>query len=132
MIDNTERHRKMANRILIVDDAMIMRLRIREIAEQAGWEVVGEAETGQQAVELYSSLKPNLVTMDIVMPIMDGVEALRTIRKLDAQARVCMVSAVNQKEKLMECIRLGAIDFIVKPFDKTRLQTFFELQGRDS
>jgi len=122
----------MTNRVLIVDDAMIMRLRIREIAEQAGWEVVGEAATGQQAVDDYSTLKPTLVTMDIVMPSMDGVEALRAIRELDPQARVCMVSAVNQRDKLMECIQLGAIDFIVKPFDKTRLLTFFQLQGRNS
>ncbi len=122
----------MNNRILIVDDAMIMRLRIREIAEQAGWEVVGEAATGQQAIEMYTSLKPSLVTMDIVMPNLDGVEALRAIRSLDTKARICMVSALNQKEKLAECIQLGAIDFIVKPFDRARLQTFFERQGRQT
>lgn len=122
----------MNNRILIVDDAMIMRLRIREIAEQSGWEVVGEAATGQQAIEMYTSLKPGLVTMDIVMPNLDGVEALRAIRTLDTKARICMVSALNQKEKLAECIQLGAIDFIVKPFDKARLQTFFERQGRQA
>jgi two-component system chemotaxis response regulator CheY len=122
----------MNNRILIVDDAMIMRLRIREIAEQSGWEVVGEAATGQQAIEMYSSLKPGLVTMDIVMPNLDGVEALRAIRALDTKARICMISALNQKEKLAECIQLGAIDFIVKPFDKARLQSFFERQGRQA
>ena len=122
----------MNNRILIVDDAMIMRLRIREIAEQSGWEVVGEAANGQQAIEMYISLKPRLVTMDIVMPNLDGVEALRAIRSLDAKARICMVSALNQKEKLAECIQLGAIDFIVKPFDRARLQTFFERQGRQT
>ena len=122
----------MTNRVLIVDDAMIMRLRIREIAEQSGWEVVGEAATGQQAVEQYQGLTPDLVTMDIVMPTMDGVEALRMIRSIDPQARICMVSAVNQKEKLAECIQLGAVDFIVKPFDKSRLQSLFERQGRMS
>lgn len=122
----------MNNRILIVDDALIMRLRIREIAEQSGWEVVGEAATGQQAIEMYISLKPSLVTMDIVMPNLDGVEALRAIRSLDAKARICMVSALNQKEKLAECIQLGAIDFIVKPFDRAQLQTFFERQGRQT
>jgi two-component system chemotaxis response regulator CheY len=122
----------MNNRILIVDDAMIMRLRIREIAEQSGWEVVGEAATGQQAIEMYVLLKPSLVTMDIVMPNLDGVEALRAIRSLDAKARICMVSALNQKEKLAECIQLGAIDFIVKPFDRARLQSFFERQGRQT
>lgn len=119
----------MSNRVLIVDDAMIMRLRIREIAERSGWEVAGEAATGQQAVDSYQLLKPDLVTMDIVMPIMDGVEALRLIRSLDPKARICMVSAVNQKDKLAECIRFGAIDFVVKPFDKTRLQSLFEKQG---
>ena len=120
----------MSNRLLIVDDAMIMRLRIREIAIQSGWEVVGEAANGDEAVSLFRSLKPNLVTMDIVMPKLDGVEALRAIRDEDPSARVCMVSALNQREKLSECIRLGAIDFIVKPFDKARLASLFEKQGR--
>ncbi|MEI8213962.1 MAG: response regulator [Planctomycetota bacterium] len=120
----------MNNRLLIVDDAMIMRLRIREIAIQSGWEVVGEAKNGEQAIEMFRALKPDLVTMDIVMPSMDGVEALRAIRVEEPNAQVCMVSAVNQREKLAECIRLGAVDFIVKPFDKTRLASFFEKQGR--
>jgi len=120
----------MSNRLLIVDDAMIMRLRIREIAIQAGWQVVGEAASGNQAVEMFRSLKPDLVTMDIVMPSMDGVEALRTIREEEPTARVCMVSAVNQRDKLAECIRLGAIDFIVKPFEKVQLLSLFEKQGR--
>jgi two-component system chemotaxis response regulator CheY len=120
----------MSNKLLIVDDAMIMRLRIREIALQAGWEVVGEAANGNQAVEMFRNLKPDLVTMDIVMPSMDGVESLRAIRDYDPNARVCMVSAVNQREKLAECIRLGAIDFIVKPFEKTQLISLFEKQGR--
>lgn len=120
----------MSNKLLIVDDAMIMRLRIREIAMQAGWEVVGEAANGNQAVEMFRSLMPDLVTMDIVMPTMDGVEALRKIRAEEPSARVCMVSAVNQREKLAECIRLGAIDFIVKPFEKTQLISLFEKQGR--
>ncbi len=120
----------MSNRLLIVDDAMIMRLRIREIATQSGWEVVGEAASGEQAIEMFRSLKPDLVTMDIVMPQMDGVEALRVIREEEPNARVCMVSALNQREKLSDCIRLGAIDFIVKPFDKVRLTSLFEKQGR--
>ncbi len=120
----------MSNKLLIVDDAMIMRLRIREIAAQAGWEVVGEAANGNQAVDMFRRLKPDLVTMDIVMPSMDGVEALRAIREEFSNARICMVSAVNQREKLAECIRLGAIDFIVKPFDKSQLISLFEKQGR--
>lgn len=120
----------MSNTLLIVDDALIMRMRIREIAVSAGWEVVGEAANGTQAIELYRSLKPDLVTMDIVMPQMDGVEALRTIIQENPHARVCMVSAVNQREKLTECIKLGAIDFIVKPFEKTQLMSLFVKQGR--
>jgi two-component system, chemotaxis family, chemotaxis protein CheY len=121
---------EMSNRLLIVDDAMIMRLRIREIATQAGWEVVGEAADGNQAIEMFRRLKPDLVTMDIVMPSMDGVDALRAIREEAPDARVCMVSALNQREKLTECIRLGAIDFVVKPFDKSKLISLFEKQGR--
>jgi len=120
----------MKNKLLIVDDALIMRMRIREIALQAGWEVVGEATNGSQAVELFRELRPDLVTLDIVMPQMDGVEALRKIREVEPQARVCMVSAVNQKEKLAECIKLGAIDFIVKPFEMAQLESLFTKQGR--
>jgi two-component system chemotaxis response regulator CheY len=117
-------------RLLVVDDSQILRLRIKELALAAGWQIVGEAADGQAAVEAYKQLQPDLVTMDIVMPIMDGVEALRQIRQLDPKARVCMVSAVNQSEKLAECIRLGAIDFIVKPFDKALLLGLFDKQGR--
>ena len=110
-----------AGRLLVTDDALIMRMRIREIARAAGWEVVGEAGNGRECLELYSTLRPDLVTLDIVMPEMDGVEALRAIRTADPAARVVMVSALDQKSKLSECIRLGALDFLVKPFDKDRL-----------
>ena len=113
-------------RLLIVDDALFMRKRIREIAESAGWEIAGEAEDGEQAVALYQQEKPDLVTLDIVMPKLDGVSALKELMQHDPQARVVMVSAVNQKPKLAECIQAGAIDFIVKPFDKAMLREFFE------
>ena len=113
-------------RVLIVDDALIMRKRIREIAEAAGWQVAGEARDGEEAVALYQREQPDLVTLDIVMPKLDGVSALRQIIESDPQARVVMVSAVNQKGKLAECIQAGAIDFIVKPFEKTSLCGFFE------
>ena len=113
-------------RVLIVDDALIMRRRIREIAEEAGWQVAGEAKDGIEAVALYQQAKPDLVTLDIVMPKIDGVSALKQIIQHDPRARVVMVSAVNQKEKLAECIQAGAMDFIVKPFDKASLLTFFE------
>lgn len=112
----------MSKRLLIVDDAVIMRMRIREIARESGWTVVGEAANGQEAVARFRELSPDLVTLDIVMPIKDGVAALREIREEHPQARIVMVSAVDQREKLSECIRLGALDFVVKPFSKSSLQ----------
>ena len=121
----------MTKRLLIVDDAILMRMRIRDIAREAGWEIAGEAANGQEAVARYSELGPDLVTLDIVMPTMDGVEALREIRRVDPTARVVMVSAVDQREKLTECIRLGATDFIVKPFDKSSLREVFDRLNRD-
>ena len=105
-----------------------MRLRIREVAISCGWHVVGEATNGKQAIEMFRELQPDLVTMDIVMPEMDGVDSLRAIRELNSKARICMISAINQRDKLIECIRLGAVDFIVKPFDKSRLISLLEKQ----
>ena len=116
----------MPNRLLIVDDALIMRKRIKDIAEGAGWTVVGEAGNGEEALALYAQENPDLVTLDIVMPVMDGVTALKRLREADPMARVVMISAVDQRDKLTECIGSGAIDFIVKPFDTERLTGFFE------
>jgi two-component system chemotaxis response regulator CheY len=116
----------MAKRLLIVDDALIMRKRIKDIAEGVGWEVAGEAANGEEAVEMYRKESPDLVTLDIVMPKMDGVTALKHVLAADPQARVVMISAVDQKDKLSECIGTGAVDFIVKPFDTARLKRFFE------
>ena len=121
----------MSKRLLIVDDALIMRKRIKDIAQKAGWEVAGEAADGAEALQKHKELQPDLTTMDIVMPNMDGVAALRAVRAQNATAQVVMVSAVDQREKLAECVRLGAIDFIVKPFDPTNLLKFFEKIGRD-
>ena len=115
----------MAKRVLIVDDALIIRKRIRDIAEEAGWEVAGEAGDGEQAVDLYARERPDLVTLDIVMPKMDGVTALKHLLVTDPAAFVVMISAVDQRDKLSECIAHGAADFIVKPFDPERLQRFF-------
>jgi two-component system chemotaxis response regulator CheY len=115
----------MAKRVLIVDDALIMRKRIRDVAEQAGWAVAGEAADGAEAVDLYARERPDLVTLDIVMPKMDGVAALKALKATDPAARVVMISAVDQKEKLTECLAHGAVDFIVKPFDADRLRKFF-------
>jgi two-component system chemotaxis response regulator CheY len=114
------------NRVLIVDDALIIRKRIKAIAEEVGWQVAGEAGDGVEAVALYERERPDLVTLDIVMPNLDGVAALRAIIELDPRARVVMVSAVNQREKLVECIQAGALDFVVKPFDKAAMRGLFE------
>lgn len=114
------------NRVLIVDDALIIRKRIRDIAEESGWTVAGEAKNGLEAIAMFNELKPDLVTLDIVMPELDGVAALKKMIDDCPDARVVMVSAVNQKDKLAECIQAGAVDFIVKPFDKASLRRFFE------
>lgn len=113
-------------RLLVADDALIMRAIIKDIATRAGWEVVGEAATGAECVARYRELRPDLVTLDIVMPVMDGVEALRTLRQEDPAARIVMVSAVDQKAKLMECIQLDALDFVAKPFDRERLRALLQ------
>lgn len=119
-------------RLLLVDDALIMRMKIREIAVAAGWNVVAEAADGVAAVRLYDEHVPDLVTLDLVMPDMDGLETLRAIRGRDPAASVVMISAVNQKEKLRECIAAGASDFIVKPFDPAHLLSFFQSRLRDN
>jgi two-component system, chemotaxis family, chemotaxis protein CheY len=108
-------------RLLVVDDALFMRKLIAGVAVEAGWEVVGEAGDGAEAIVLYERLRPDLVTMDLVMPVMGGLEALRQIRASDPQARVVVVTALDQKQALMDSIRDGAIDFIVKPFERQRV-----------
>ena len=119
-------------RLLIVDDALIMRMKIREIATKAGWTVVAEAANGAEGVKLFEEHRPDMVTLDMVMPEMDGLSALKAIRGNHPEANVVMVSAVNQKDKLRECIAEGAMDFVVKPFDPERLQLFFERHQQDA
>jgi len=118
-----------APRLLVVDDAAIMRKRIAGIAREAGWEIVAEATNGLEGLALYRQHEPDLVTLDIVMPELDGVETLRQLRTEAPEARVVMVSAVDQRAKLRECIALGALDFVVKPFDKERLLSLFKKYG---
>ena len=108
-------------RLLVVDDALFMRKMISGVAAEAGWEVVGEAGNGVEAVAMYQELRPDLVTMDLVMPEMGGLEALRLIRASDPEAKVVVVTALDQKQTLMDSIRDGAIDFIVKPFERQRV-----------
>ena len=114
-------------RLLVVDDAMLMRRMIRDVAVEAGWDVVGEAKNGREGVELFERFRPDLVTMDVVMPEMGGLEALRMIRGLDPKAPVVMVTALDQKQTIEEAIRDGALDFIVKPFERDRI---FRLLGK--
>lgn len=106
----------MAAKILVVDDAQFMRMMLKNILVGAGYEVAGEGENGLQAVERYRSLKPDLVIMDMIMPEMGGIDAVREIMKLDPGAKVLMCSAMGQQALVVEAIQVGARDFIVKPF----------------
>jgi two-component system chemotaxis response regulator CheY len=110
-----------AHTVLVCDDAIFMRTMIADILAQAGFEVVGEAESGLQAIEKYRQLKPDLVTMDIVMPDMGGIDAVREICREDPDAKVLMCSAMGQQALVVEAIQAGAKDFIVKPFQPSRV-----------
>jgi len=111
----------MSKRILIVDDAAFMRMMLKDIITKNGYEVAGEAENGLKAVEMYKELKPDLVMMDITMPEMDGIQAVREIKKIDPQAKIIMCSAMGQQAMVIESIQAGARDFIVKPFQAERI-----------
>jgi two-component system chemotaxis response regulator CheY len=112
----------MSNRVLIVDDALFMRSMIKDILVNAGdFEVAGEASNGREAVQRYEEIKPSLVTMDIVMPEMDGIEATKEIMQRDPKAVVVMCSALGQEALVIESLAAGAKDFIVKPFSAERV-----------
>ena len=111
----------MAKNILICDDAAFMRMMIKDILTKNGYAVAGEAENGLKAVEKYAELKPDLVLMDITMPEMDGIQALKKIKSTDPAASVIMCSAMGQQAMVIESIQAGARDFIVKPFQADRV-----------
>lgn len=111
----------MAQTVLICDDAMFMRKMLADILGDAGFEVAGEAETGAQAIEKYREAHPDLVTMDIVMPDMGGIDAVRAITEEDPDARILMCSAMGQQGLVVEAIEAGARDFVVKPFQPSRV-----------
>ncbi|SDD45904.1 response regulator [Sporomusa acidovorans] len=111
----------MAIKVLVVDDAAFMRMMIKDILSKNGYDVVGEAENGLKAVEKYQELKPDLTTMDITMPEMDGITAVKEIKKMDASAKIIMCSAMGQQAMVIEAIQSGARDFIVKPFQPDRV-----------
>ncbi len=108
-------------KILIVDDAAFMRMMIKDVISKNGYEVAGEAVNGLDAVDKYGELKPDLVLMDITMPEMDGIQALKKIKEGDANAKVIMCSAMGQQAMVIEAIQSGAKDFIVKPFQPERI-----------
>lgn len=113
-------------KILIADDAAFMRMQLKNILTKLGHEVVGEAENGFVAIEKYKELNPDLVTMDITMPELNGVEAVKGIKKIDAQANIIMCSALGQQSLVIEAIQAGAKDFIVKPFTAERIEEAVE------
>jgi two-component system, chemotaxis family, chemotaxis protein CheY len=108
-------------KILIVDDAKFMRLTLSNILKKANHEIIGEGENGKEAIELYKALQPDLVTLDITMPIMNGLEAVKAIKKEYPEAKIVICSAMGQQKMVVEAIEAGALDFIVKPFDETRV-----------
>ena len=112
---------KLSVRVLIADDAIFMRTMLKDILKKEGYEIVGEARTGVEAVEKYQELHPDLVTMDIVMPDKDGIEAVRDIIAFDPQAKILMCSAMGQQSLVIEAIQAGAGDFVVKPFQPSRV-----------
>ena len=111
----------MAKNILVCDDAAFMRMMIKDILTKNGYNVAGEAENGAKAVEKYNELHPDLVLMDITMPEMDGIQALKKIKEGDPLAMVIMCSAMGQQAMVIEAIQSGAKDFIVKPFQADRV-----------
>ncbi|MGB4250073.1 MAG: response regulator [Limnochordia bacterium] len=111
----------MAKTVLIVDDTAFMRMTLRNVIEKNGYQVVGEAADGEEAIALYRELQPDLVTMDITMPKMDGITAIKEIMRIDPQAKIIVCSAMGQKPMVIEALSAGAKDFLVKPFDAERV-----------
>jgi len=111
----------MGKKVLIVDDAIFMRMKLKDILEKGGFEVVAEAQNGLEAIDKYKSEMPDIVTLDITMPEMDGITALKKIKSIDPGAKVIMCSAMGQQSMVMDAIQAGASDFIVKPFETERV-----------
>ena len=111
----------MANGILIVDDAAFMRMMIKDVLSKNGFEISGEAENGAKAIEKFKETNPDLVIMDITMPEVDGIQAVKEIKKINNAAKVIMCSAMGQQAMVIEAKQAGAKDFIVKPFQAERI-----------
>ncbi|REE91536.1 two-component system chemotaxis response regulator CheY [Paenibacillus taihuensis] len=108
-------------KIMVVDDAAFMRKMIKEILTEGGHEVIGEAADGVEAISVYKSCNPDLVTMDITMPEMDGIAAVKALKQLNSEIKVIMCSAMGQQAMVLDAITAGALDFVVKPFQKDRV-----------
>ncbi len=120
----------MSKTLLVVDDSLIIRKMIGDTATEAGWRVVGEASNGQEAIDRYVELRPDLVTLDLIMPDTDGLHGLHGIMQKDPNAKVVVVSALEQKGVLQEAFRAGAADFLLKPINRALLaDTFRQLAG---
>jgi two-component system chemotaxis response regulator CheY len=117
----------MPKRVLVCDDAIFMRNKIKSILEEAGYEVIGEASNGREAVERFQVLKPDLTTMDVVMPFKTGIEATKEILKIDGRAIVIMCSALGQESLVLQAIESGAVDYLIKPF---RPEDVLEVVGK--
>jgi len=121
------RHKKcsgvdlLGKRIMLVDDSNFARNMLKDILTKQGYDVVGEAQNGREAVELYDQIKPDLVTMDIAMPELDGINALNKILEINPAARIIIISSANSRETVKHVVQDGALDFVVKPFNKNRL-----------
>lgn len=116
---------------LVVDDAIFMRTVLKKMLTEAGFKVIGEAGNGLQAIEMAGQLKPDIITLDITMPEMDGIEAIEKILQASPESKIIMCSAMGQHSKVVEAIKRGARDFIVKPFEKTRvLQAIYNVMNR--
>jgi two-component system chemotaxis response regulator CheY len=107
--------------VMLVDDAAFMRMMLKDILSNNGYQIIGEAENGQVAIEKYADLKPDITIMDITMPEMDGLQAVKEIRARDPKAKVVMCSAMGQQAMVIEAIQSGAKDFVVKPFQADRV-----------
>jgi two-component system chemotaxis response regulator CheY len=111
----------LGKRIMLVDDSSFARNMLKDILTKQGYDIVGEAKNGREAVELYDQIKPDLVTMDIAMPELDGIDALNRILEINPAARIIIISSANSREIVKHAVQEGALDFVVKPFTKNRL-----------
>lgn len=111
----------MSTKVLIVDDAPVIRILLKSILERSGFMVVGEAGNGNEALEKYKDLRPDVVTMDITMPEANGIEGVKMILAFDSEAKIVMITAIDQRKFLLEAIKAGAVDYIVKPFEDDRV-----------